>query len=151
MTLLWTLLILTFIFSAIFMLPTRWYTGMASWVKNSSARQTLHALEQELTRQAGQGFSQDISFFAEGVGLALDRARKLVFIAVREDGKLQSAVVPFSAVVDHTHGEKRDSGFYDYYVDVTITGAARPVWRLLCGENPELAARLRAALDEAKV
>ncbi|HUP05006.1 MAG TPA: hypothetical protein VMU19_13515, partial [Bryobacteraceae bacterium] len=72
MTLLWTLLIVTFIFSAIFMLPTRWYTGMADWVRSSSSRHSLHVLEQELARQTqGRQFKQDKSFLKDGVGLAL--------------------------------------------------------------------------------
>jgi len=149
MTLLWTLLIVTFVFSAIFMLPTRWYTGFASWVKNSSSKHGLHVLEQELARQTqGRQFKQDKSFLKDGVGLALDLTQRLAFVAVREDGKLKSAILPFTALKSHAAGERRDSGFYDYYIDLTVADAAHPMWRLVCGENPELAASVSKALDE---
>jgi len=147
--LLWTLLIVTFVFSAIFMLPTRWYTGMADWVRSSSSRHSLHVLEQELARQTrGQPFKQDKSFLKDGVGLAFDLTQRRAFVAVREDGKLKSVILPLTALKSRAAGERRDSGFYDYYIDLTVADAAQPVWRLVCGENPELAASIGKALDE---
>jgi len=131
------------------MLPTRWYTGMASWVKNSSSKHSLHVLEHELERQTqGRAFKQDKSFLKDGVGLAFDLTQRSAFVAVREDGKLKSAILPFSALKSHAAGERRDSGFYDYYVDLTVDDAAHPLWRLVCGENPDLAASIGKALDE---
>lgn len=151
MTLLWVLLIVTFIFSAIFMLPTRWYTGMASWVKNSSSKHHLHQFEHELARQLnGRPFTQDKSFLKDGVGLALDQTQRLIFVAVHEESGLKSAILPLAALRTHAVGERRDNGFYDYYVDLTVDDAAHPVWRLVCGENPDLAAKVATALDNVK-
>jgi hypothetical protein len=151
MTLLWILLIVTFIFSAIFMLPTRWYTGMAGWLQKSGAQHHQHQLEQELARQTqGRPFEQDKSFFKDGVGLALDLTQRLAFVAVREEGGLKSAILPIAALRTHAVGERRDNGFYDYYVDLTVDDAARQVWRLVCGENPDLAAKIATALDDVK-
>jgi hypothetical protein len=151
MTLLWILLIVTFIFSAIFMLPTRWYTAMADWLRGFSARRHQQQFTRELARQSqGRPFALDKSFFADGVGLALDFNQRLLFIATHEEGGLKSIICPFPALKTHSRGERRDNGFYDYYVELTLDDPAHPIWRLVCGENPELAAQIAAVLDEVK-
>lgn len=62
---------------------------------------------------------------------------------------LVSAVLPFTAVRKVMAGEASDSGFHDFYVELTVQDGAKPRWRLLRGENPELAAEVTRALVEA--
>ncbi|MDR3505672.1 MAG: hypothetical protein P4L52_05470 [Acidocella sp.] len=122
-----------------------------SWLRRSSSKHHLHQLEQELARQTqGRPFQQDKSFLKDGVGLALDLTQRLAFVAVQEEGGLKSAILPIAALRTHAVGERRDNGFYDYYVDLTVDDAAHPVWRLVCGENPDLAAKIATALDDVK-
>jgi hypothetical protein len=151
MTLLWILLIVTFIFSAIFMLPTRWYTAMADWLRGFNARRHQRQFMQELARQSqSRPFVLAKSFFADGVGLAVDFNQRLLFIAAQEEGGLKSIICPFPVLKSYHRGERRDNGFYDYYVELTVDDPAHPNWRLVCGENPELAAQIVAVLDEVK-
>lgn len=146
---LWTLLVATFILCAVSALPTKWYTGMGGWVMNSQHKRHVHEIEQELARQtAVTPFQGETSFLPQGVGLAIDLSRHLVFVAVREGGRLKSAILPFAAVREVRSGEMRDSGFYDYYIDLTVQDGAKPFWRILCGENPELANEVKQALSE---
>lgn len=112
-------------------------------------RSDMHAMEREMARLAGGNpFQPDKSFLTEGVGLALDRARRMMFLATREGGRLHAAIIPFNALAGYTQGERRDSGFYDYYVDISVRDAAHPSWRLVCGERPELVTAIREVLKE---
>jgi len=76
--------------------------------------------------------------------VAVDAAAGKVFLAVRQDGKLRATLAPLADVQSVTQGERRDSGFYDYFVDVVVGGET---WEIVCGENPELAAAVKAALS----
>ena len=145
--LMWSLLIVTFILCAVSAFPTKWYVqsweGTVALWRGHVARR----LERELARRAaGTGFAASSSFFARGVGLAVDSTQRRLFLAERDGGKFRSAILPFTALRAVSAGEGRDSGFYDYYVDVAVREGAKPSWRLLCGERPELADEVRRTL-----
>jgi len=149
MMLLWSLLIITFILSAVGMLPTHWYTGPANWLLAKYRSHGEAAMLRELERlSAGVPFNAAVSFLPRNIGLAADTAVRKLFLAVHEDGKLRATLVPFAEVASVTQGERRDNGFYDYFVDVAVTGTDQP-WCLVCGEKPELAAEIKSALDTA--
>jgi hypothetical protein len=146
---LFALLLATFIICAVSALPTKWYVGLGAWVTNGRQNRQVRGIERELARRnAVTPFAGQTSFLSRGVGLALDVSQRLVFVAVREGGTWRSAILPFSAVLDVHAGEMRDSGFYDYYIDLTTTDGPKPVWRISCGENPELAQEIRQTLTQ---
>jgi hypothetical protein len=146
---LWGLMIVTFIFCAVSAFPTKWC--MQLW--EASVRlwrgHVRRALEHELARRAaGTGFVAEQKFFARGVGLAVDKTHGLLFLAAPEGSRLSSAILPFTALHAVSAGEASDNGFYDYYVDLTLRDAVQPRWRLLCGENPALAAEVKQLLTD---
>lgn len=126
--------------SVLCVLGWRWL--VAAWWRNE-----VRGLEREMLRRAaGTGFKPAQSFLPQGVGVALDPARRLLFLAARDGSVLRSTLVPFAALRTVKCGETSDSGFYDHYVDVTVRDGVRESWRLLCGGNKALAAELVAAL-----
>jgi hypothetical protein len=136
-----SILLVKIIFSLGASLPTDAYTRAGDWLK----ARFLRSREKDLTRaltDSSPFFHQDKSFLKRGVGLAVDDTAKQVFIATRETGRLQSIILPFSALLGQSSGEVRSVGFYDYYVDIEVNSGPRPLWRLLCGENEELAREL---------
>ena len=146
----WSLLGATFVLCAIAGFPTKWWVDMGRWSQTAWRRRTVRQLERALARQAGaQNFVAGTSFLPSGVGLALDPAAQKLFLAVRDGNGLTSAILPFSAVREVQSGEVNDSGFHDYYVDLTMREGARPVWRLLCGEDSALASTMAAEVEKA--
>jgi len=147
--LLWSLMIFTFILCAISSFPTKWCADLWSWMAALWHGHVVRQLEREMARKtAGTGFSAAVSFLPRGVGLALDPARKLLFLAADDGGGVRSALLPFTALRAARTGEGSDRGFYDHYVDIDVQDEQHPLWRLLCGEKPELAAAVRQALRE---
>lgn len=146
---LWVLTIVTFIFCAVSAFPTKWCAQLWDASVGLWHGHVRRGLEHELARRAaGTGFVAEQKFFARGVGLALDKTHGLLFLAAREGSRLSSAILPFAALRAVSAGEASDSGFYDYYVELTLQDTAKPRWRLLCGENPALAAEVRQALTD---
>jgi hypothetical protein len=147
--LLWSLLVAIFIVCALSALPTKWYARAGTEVVEARRRQVANSFRRELARQSARvPFTVVQDFFAQGVGLALDPAQQLLFVAEREGQGLTSAILPYAALREVTQGERRDSGFYDYYLDLAVLDENKPFWRLLCDENPELAAEVKRVLDE---
>lgn len=147
--LMWSLLLLTLLLCAVSSFPTGWCVRLWSWCAGVWRGHVARRLERELGRRAaGTGFAASSSFFARGVGLAVDRTHRLLFLAERDGENLCSAILPFMALRAVSAGEGRDSGFYDYYVDVAVRDGAKPNWRLLCGEDEALAGEVRRALVE---
>lgn len=146
---LWLLFIATFILSAVGMLPSQWYTKPTAWFLARHRAKGEQALTRELARVSqGAKFTPSVSFLPFNLGVAVDKAAGKLFLATREGGKLHGALVNLADVQGITEGERRDSGFYDYYIDVALKGVATP-WRILVGEQPELAAEVKTALEQA--
>ncbi|WP_298283803.1 hypothetical protein [Acidocella sp.] len=147
---LWILLIITFVLSAAGMLPTAWYKAMGEWCLNTYRGQSRKAFEKELARLAGPGgFVAETSYFGESIGLAVDRARGLLFAATLANGKVTGALLRLADIEAVTRGQKRDYGFYDYFIDIAATGQSAPV-RVVCGERPEKADEIYALLGTLK-
>lgn len=134
------------IFLVIVLCVPGWCWLVAAW-----RRHEVRGLERELLRRAaGTGFEPAQSFLPHGVGVALDPARRLLFLAARDGGVLRSTLVPFAALRTVKCGETSDSGLYDHYVDVTVRDGVRESWRLLCGGNKALAAELVTVLKAVR-
>ena len=124
-----------------------WGAACLRWLAAARRRQEVRGLEREMRRRvAGTGFEPAQSFLPLGVGVALDPARRLLFLAARDWSGLRSTLVPFAALRTVRCGETSESGFYDHFVDVTVRDGVRESWRLLCGRNKALAAELVAVL-----
>lgn len=148
--LMWSLLGVTLVLCAIAGFPTKWWHDMARWLRDTWHRRTVRGLEQALARQArGRQFTPETSFLGQGVGLALDPARRELFLAMRDGNGLAAGIFPYAAIRHVRRGEANDNGFHDYYVELTLRDAPRPVWRLLCGEDTGLAAKVAAAAEKA--
>ncbi|WP_297368800.1 hypothetical protein [Acidocella sp.] len=150
MTILWILLIITFVLSAVGMMPTAWYKAMGEWCLTIYRSQSRKAFEKELARLTAQsGFAAETSYFGENIGLAVDRGRGLLFAANLMDGKVSGAVVKLAEIEAVTRGQKRDYGFYDYFIDITAQGQSAPV-RVICGERPEKAEEIFTLIGTLK-
>jgi hypothetical protein len=100
-----------------------------------------------MTRKtAGTAFTPGPSFLAQGIGLAVDPAHRLLFLAEPNGSAMNSAIMPFAAINEVRRGEANNSGFYDYYVELNLRDAKKSSWRLLCGDNPALADAVEKAL-----
>jgi hypothetical protein len=127
-------------------MPTVWWRDIGIWFRDWHVRAARRAAERELRRLAVP-FQAEKSFLPRGVGLAFDFTRELFFIAAPKDGHMHGIVLPFSAVRGVASGEARDSGFYDYYVELKVDDSRHPFWRLVCGEDPALAQEIRQSLE----
>jgi hypothetical protein len=140
----WLLISVVIVFCA---LCQKWGAASLRWLLSSRRRHEVRGLEREMRRRAaGTGFDPAHSFLPHGVGLALDPARRLLFLAARDWSGLRSTLVPFAALRTVKCGETSDTGFYDHYVDVTVRDGVRESWRLLCGGNKALAAEMALVL-----
>jgi hypothetical protein len=146
---LWILLIATFVFSAAGMFPSTWYKVMGEWCLKIYRGHSRKAFEKELASQTGAtGFAAETSYFDDGIGLAIDRTRGLLFAANNTNGKMDGMVVKLGDIASVTRGEKRDYGFYDYFVEITAAGGTP--FRLICGETPEKADEILHRLETLK-
>lgn len=150
--LLWSLIIVTFILCAVSSFPTKWCQDLWGWAVAQWHGHRVRRLEREMDRKVrGTGFTATRNFLPQGVGLALDPVQKLLFVAERDERGMVSSILPFTALRTVSLGEANDAGFFDYYVDLAVRDRTKPRWRLLCGENFELAAEVRQALLEEGV
>lgn len=128
--------------------PTKLWLDTLGWINRRWLRHKARHLEQALAREAdGTGFSARQSFLPQGIGLALDPAHELLFLAEPDGG---AAILPYTAVEQVRRGEANISGFYDHYVELTVKDREKSSWRLLCGDNPSLADAVEQALSAAR-
>jgi len=141
-------LVATGVVCSAFALPQEWWRVLGEKTAGLHLRLTARAVERELLRQSRKTpFQQDKTFLPAGVGLAFDFTRGLMFVAVKEDGEMRSAILPVSAVTGCSTGETRANGFYDHYVDVAVKDDVHPLWRILCGEDLQLTADIAATVN----
>ncbi len=140
----WLFIISTLILCAVAAMPTRGWLGMAERVKNRTMRHKQRRLEEAL---AGlhRPFLPDVSFLDRGVGLAVDHAHRLVFLAMPDGAQMRAEILPASALGAHEARTRLDNGFQEHIVDIVAPGAARTSWRLSCGDAA-LAAEVDGAL-----
>jgi hypothetical protein len=148
-SIIWILLGAKALYCAIAAAPTLFFVRGGGWVKERYQRHVEHRLERSLRRLSGD-FRPDQTFFAHGVGLAADFAARRFFVAERDGGRTQAAILPFSALQKIERGEMNQNGFYDLYVELQVDNPARPRWRLLLGENETLANDVQAALGRLR-
>ncbi len=129
----WLFIISTLILCAVAAMPTRAWLSIAERVKTSTVRRQQKRLEEALAAQR-RPFTPDESFLDRGVGLALDHAQGLVFLAVPDGAQTRAEILPASALGAHEARMRLDNGFQEHFVDISAPGAARPSWRLPCGD-----------------
>lgn len=128
-------------------MPTRAWAVVAERFKRFMARRVRQRLEAAFSTQS-QNFSADESYLPYGVGLALDHASGLVFLAEPEKSALRSAVLPRAQLgAPRMVVEQRD-GFHHYFIEIEQAGGNRPVWRLPC-QDADLAAKIEQRLQGA--
>ena len=100
-------------------------TGMPSryWVVlGAKARRFLQQGKRKRLHQAfaaqGQAFTADESFLEQGVGLALDHQRGLVFLAQPNGKDYQSAILPKTHLGAHAAIVRQEEGFHHYFVEI---------------------------------
>lgn len=145
MTLIWILLAAKAVFCAVAAAPTLIFMRGGGWLKRRYRGHVAQGLERTL-RRLSPDFRTERDFFASGVGLAADFSQGRFFIAERDGGRTQAAVLPFAALQRVARGEMNQNGFYDIYVELQVNDPARPRWRLLLGENEQLACAVNATL-----
>lgn len=145
MTVMWVLIAIKAVLCAAVALPTFFFLRGGGWLTATYRRRVQRRLERALARLAGD-FQADESFLASGVGLAADFAHRRFFVAEHDGGRTRAAVLPFAALTGVSSGEMNQNGFYNLYVELAVDDPKRPLWRLLLGENEELAGAVRALL-----
>ena len=145
----WLPIFFIFVLFAVSSFPVA--SRMRNWLVGCWRAHVAGVLTRELRRRAaGTGFTADKDFFPRGVGLALDRARGLLFLAECDGGVMRSVLLPVSALRAVRGGDSGDDGVYDHFVDVTVQGRGKPSWRLLCGEDSTLAAEVAQVLETVR-
>lgn len=145
MSAIWILLFAKAIYCAAAAAPTLFFVRGGSWLKETYRRRIENRLARAMTKLSAD-FHADENFFANGVGFATDFSRRRFFIAEHDGGRTQAAILPFSALKTIDTGEMNQNGFYDIYVELGVDDAKHPRWRLLLGENEELAGAVKNTL-----
>lgn len=145
MSIIWILLLAKAVYCAVAALPTLFFVRGGGWLKEKYRLRVEHSLARAATKISGD-FHPDENFFANGVGLAADYAHRCFFVAERDGGHTEAAILPFSALRSVDSGEMNQNGFYDIYVELKVDDPKRPSWRLLLGENEALAGEVKATL-----
>lgn len=149
MSIIWILLAAKAVYCAAAAAPTLFFVRGGGWLKERYGRHVEHRLTRSL-RKLSTDFQPEQTFFARGVGLAADFSARRFFVAERDGGKTQAAILPFSALQAIERGEVNQNGFYDIYVDLKVNDPSRPRWRLLLGENEALAQDVQATLGRLR-
>lgn len=142
----WLFIISTLILCAVAAMPTRGWLALGERLKGGALKRKQRRLEAALAAQL-QPFQPDVSFLDRGVGLAVDHAHKLVFLAVPEGAKMYAEILPASALGAHQALTRLDNGFQDHVVEIAASAGARPLWQLFCGDAA-LAAEIDGALAQ---
>ncbi len=145
MTIIWMLLAAKAVYCAVAALPTFFFVRGGGWLREKYRRRVELGLERAATRLS-RDFHPDESYFASGVGLAADFSGRRFFVAERDGGRTQAAILPFSALRCVKSGEMNQNGFYDMYVELKVDHPKQQRWRLLMGENEALVDAVKATL-----
>jgi hypothetical protein len=145
MSIIWILLLAKSVYCAAAALPTLFFVRGGGWLKEKYRSRVEHSLACAASKLSGE-FHPDENFFANGVGLAVDFSRRRFFVAERDGGRTEAAILPFSALRSVDSGEMNQNGFYDIYVELKVDDPKHPSWRLLLGENEALAGAVKATL-----
>ncbi|MGE4481907.1 hypothetical protein [Acidocella sp.] len=103
-------------------------------MKTQRLRRTQTQLEQALAAQQ-RPFTPGESFLDRGVGLAIDHAQGLVFLATPDKAGMRADILPASALGTHSARTKLDNGFQEHFVEIGAPGTTRPAWRLSCPDT----------------
>lgn len=82
-------------------MPTRYWRALAAWGRKRWLRAKGEKLRKALALQ-GADFSSDESFLDQGVGLAIDHKRGLVFLAQPDGRHYQTTILSMSQLGPHT-------------------------------------------------
>lgn len=148
MIFLYAFLVLLFVFCAVSSMPTRAWLAAGAWLQAARTRSARRAVARELARLTRRTpFTPETSFLPRGIGLAVDRTRRLIFVATREGKAAHGAILDLDRVTGSASGDAYHYGFEDHYVDLAVRDTAHPVWRLWCGEDAALAAEINRAIE----
>jgi hypothetical protein len=129
----WLFIIGTLILCAVAAMPTRGWLIISERVKGNVVHRKQKRLEEALAAQR-HAFSPDESFLDRGVGLAVDHAQRLVFLAMPDGAQMRAEILPVAALSAHETSMRLDNGFQEYFVEISTPGGLRPSWRLPCGD-----------------
>jgi hypothetical protein len=142
----WLFITGTLILCVVAAMPTRGWLALGSWVKNGALKRKQKRLEDALAAMQ-QPFRPDVSFLDRGVGLAVDHAHRLVFLAMPDGAQMRAEILPATALGAHQARTKLDNGFQEHVVEIAAPGSARPFWRLIC-DDAALADEVNGALAQ---
>ncbi len=145
MTIIWMLLAAKAVYCAMAALPSLFFVRGGGWLKETYRRRVELGLNRAAMKLA-RDFNPDESYFANGVGLAADFSGQRFFVAERDGGRTQAAILPFAALRGVKSGEMNQNGFYDMYVELKVDHPKQQRWRLLLGENEALVDAVKATL-----
>lgn len=123
----------TLILCAVAAMPTRAWLAMGERLNASLLKRKQARLKAALAAQS-RPFWPDESFLDRGVGLAVDHARKLIFLAMPDGAQMRAEILPLSAIGSHKAQTRQENGFQENFVEITAPGGIRPLWRLPCGD-----------------
>lgn len=115
-------------------MPTRYWRALAAWGRRRWLRVKGERLRKALALQ-GVNFLSDESFLDQGVGLAIDHERGLVFLAQPDGGQYQTAILSTSQLGAHTTVVRQEDGFQNCFVEISESGTATRKWLLPCADS----------------
>lgn len=115
-------------------MPTRGWMLVAAKGKSFLRRGIKRKLEAALAAQK-QPFSPDESYLSQGVGLALDHTRGLVFLAQPEGDVFRCAIQPQTQLGPHRLVVEQENGFHRCFIEIPQIGQGLPAWRLPCRDS----------------
>ena len=115
-------------------MPTRGWMLVSDKTKRFLRRGIKRKLEAALAAQQ-QAFHPDESYLPQGVGLALDHARGLVFLAQPEGEMFRCAIQPQTQLGSYRLVVEQENGFHRCFIEILQAGEAQPAWRLPCRDS----------------
>lgn len=115
-------------------MPTRGWMLVTDKSKRFLRRGIKRKLEEALAAQK-QAFTPDESYLPQGVGLALDHTRGLVFLAQPEGETLRCAIQSQAQLGPHRLVVDQENGFHRCFIEIAQVGQAAASWRLPCRDS----------------
>jgi hypothetical protein len=128
--------------------PTQWWLAWLGWISRTWQTRKVRRLRQAMDQKtANTGFCADLSFVPEGIGLAIDTRSQMLFLAEENGNAIAAMLLPVEALAAVRRGESNISGFHDHYVELRLHEGRKSKWRILCGDNSDLAKEVEQTVN----